>query len=317
VRALVKRQERPLSCRDMYPFVRVCWRIESIDLCDAGKWVTDSSLAALACVASLTSVRLTACKFISDAGLSFAARLPALRTLDVSWTEVGDEGVTNLARCTSLTSLNLTGLANFSDRGVSALLALTSLERLSLACTPITDAALDYLTYYTRYPDAGPAHYGVHNLKWLELSNTKIGDTGTGKLVAIIEEGTPYGRVFKQLEYLALSSTNNVTTAQVRQVRTKYNFDAPLPNAPRTLAKSNGIALEAQTWVMRLAPSERALVAPSRSWEQERVVAYVAQYTKEMAASVEVIRRLTAADDGSGPPMNAPEEDTFKRQRVA
>ena len=46
VRAQVKRQERSLSCRDMYPFVRACWRVESLDLCDAGKWVTDASLQA-------------------------------------------------------------------------------------------------------------------------------------------------------------------------------------------------------------------------------------------------------------------------------
>ena len=95
-------------------------------------------------------------------------------------------------------------------------------------------------------------------------------------------------------------------------------FDAPLPNAPRTLAKSNAVALDAQQWVLRLPPTERALTAPSRSWEQERIVAYVAAYTKEMAASAEVIRRLEAADRG-GPPMNAPEPSgpEPKRARVA
>ena len=50
VKAAVKRQERPVACRDMFPFVRACWRVESVDLCDAGRWVTDDSLAALACV---------------------------------------------------------------------------------------------------------------------------------------------------------------------------------------------------------------------------------------------------------------------------
>ena len=321
LRAYVKRQERPLVCKDMIPFVRACWRIESLDLCDASRWVSDASLQALASVPTLTSVRLTSCKHITDAGLSFAPKLPALQTLDVSWTEVGDAGVTaSISRCASLTSLNLTGLAGLSDSGVSALLTLTKLERLSLACTKISDAALDYLTYYTRYPDAGPAHMGVHNLKRLELSSTQITDTGAGKLVAVIEEGKPYGKVFKQLEYLALSSTHQVTPPQVRQLRTKYGFDAPLPNAQRTLAKSNAVALDAQQWVLRLAPTERTLTAPSRSWEQDRVVAYVAQYTKEMAASVEIIRRLTAADAG-GPPMNPPglagPAADPKRQRVA
>lgn len=312
----------------MHPFVRSCWRVTSLDLCDAGKWVTNASLQALACVPSLTSIRLTACRFITDAGLDFATRLPLLTALDVSWTEVGDDGVAaHLSRCVGLTSLNLTGLSRLSDSGVSQLLGLTRLERLSLACTPIGDPALDYLTYYTRYQDAGPAHLGLHQLRRLELSSTRITDTGAGKLVATIEEGTPYGKVFKQLEYLALSSTSGVNTAQVRQLMTKYGFDAPLPNAPRTLAKSNAVALDAQQWVLRLPPTERALTAAARSWEQDRVVAYVAQYTKEMAASVEIIRRLTAADDGTGPPMNvvvagpanvqASGAVAAKRQRVA
>ena len=307
LRAAAKQQERPLKCKDLFPFVRSVWSIHTLDLSDAARWVTDASLHALACVPSLASVRLTACRFITDEGLSFAPKLPQLHTLDVSWTEVGDAGLAaSLARCAaSLTSLNLTGLSAVTDQGVSSLLALTKLERLSLASTSITDAALDYLTYYTRYPDAGPAHIGVSSLKRLELSSCRLTETGVGKLVAVVEDGKPYGKVFKQLEYLALSSTPNVPPSSVMQVKVKYGFDAPLPNAQRTLAKSNGVALDAQQWVLRLSPSaDRPLPAPSRSWEQERVVAYVAQYTKEMAAAQDVIRRLTAADMG-GPPMNA------------
>ena len=51
-----------------------------------------------------------------------------------------------------------------------------------------------------------------------------------------------------------------------------------------------------QAWVLRLSPTDRQLSAPSRTWEQDRVVAYIAQYTKEMAASHEVIRMLSAMD---------------------
>ena len=68
--------------------------------------------------------------------------------------------------------------------------------------------------------------------------------------------------------------------------------------------------------MLRLSPTERALPTPNRTWEADRVVAYVAQYTKEMAASVDVIRRLTDADHG-GPPMNPDAEQGAKRQRVA
>ena len=104
----------------------------------------------------------------------------------------------------------------------------------------------------------------------------------------------------------------------MRQLRTKYGFDAPLPNAPRTLAKSNAVALDAQGWVLRLPPSNRQLPVESRSWEQERVVAYVAQYTKEMAQSAEVVKMLTAADHGlAQPPPPPPGASDAKRPRCA
>lgn len=64
-------------------------------------------------------------------------------------------------------------MAGITDRGVAALLGLNKLTRLALGCTSITDAALDYLTYYTRYPDAGKSGLGVSALEWLELSNTR------------------------------------------------------------------------------------------------------------------------------------------------
>eukprot|EP00966_Prymnesium_polylepis_P086833 2009657-Prymnesium_polylepis.1 len=70
----------------MYPFVRTCWQVEALDLSDGGKWLLDLSLGALRYAPSLRSVRLTACRFVSDDGLAFAPGLQ-LHTLDVSWTQ--------------------------------------------------------------------------------------------------------------------------------------------------------------------------------------------------------------------------------------
>lgn len=81
-----------------------------------------------------------------------------------------------------------------------------------------------------------------------------------------------------------MHSLNIVTL--LLQVRVKYGFDAPLPNAQRTLAKSNAVALQAADWVIRFRPTkERQLPAPTRTWEQARLVAYVASYTREMAGA--------------------------------
>lgn len=310
LKAQQSQQGAPVSCAAMYPFVRDVWRVELLDLSDSGKWITDVSLQALGYVTTLRSLRLTACRFVTDDGLGFLSRLQ-LDTLDVSWTLVSDVGMGAVAQCPSLTSLNLTGLRSLTDRGVASLISITGLRRLALACTGITDAALDYLTYYTRYPDAASGSQGLSELAWLELSNTRLTDTGVGKLVAIIEDGKPYGKVFKKLEYLALSMTNGVGPSAVRQVRVKYGFDTPLPNAQRTLAKSNAVALEARDWVIRFMPTkDRQLPVATRSWGQVRMLGYIAQYTKEMAAATEAL----AHTGGNPPPSSGP---PAKQQRVS
>jgi len=290
----------PVSCSAMFPFVRHCWRVEKLDLSDSGRWVVSSALQALAYLTSLRQVRLTACRFVGDEGLAALCGLP-LHTLDISWTAVTDAGMAYVARYPHLTSLNLTGLP-IGDNAVASLLGVRALQRLSLACTSITDAALDYLTYYTRYPDASKG-LGLHDLSWIELSNTRITDSGVGKLVAIMDaDGKPYGKVFKRLEYLALSMTNGVGPAAVRQVKLKYELDTPLPNAQRTLAKSNAVALEARDWVIRFNPTkERQLPSVSRSWEQARVLNYVAQYTKEMDAAAATTAALNRGSGDDGP----------------
>ena len=198
----------PLPCAAMYPLVRAAWQVEALDVSDAGKWLTDTSLQALAYLPSLRSVRLTACKFVSNDGLAPLAALPHLETLDVSWSQVNDVGLkASVARCANLTSLNLTGLAEVTDDGVAALLGLTKLRRLALCCTGIGDAALDYLTYYTRFPEAVAAGLGLHGLEWLELSNTRLTDVGVGKLIAIVEDGVPYGKVRTELSHIHLLGT--------------------------------------------------------------------------------------------------------------
>lgn len=304
----------PITCAAMYPFVRTCWQVEALDLSDGGKWLLDLSLGALRYAPSLRSVRLTACRFVSDDGLAFTPGLQ-LHTLDVSWTQVTDNALgTHLARCPTLTSLNFTGNAAVTDRGVASILGLTGLQRLALCATGITDASLDYLTYYTRYPDTQKGVQGIDGLKWLELSNTAISDTGVGKLVATLDEdGKPYGKVFKSLEYLGLSMTNGVGPAAIRQVKMKYGLDTPLPNAQRTLAKSNAVALDARDWVIRFCPTkDRQLPAPQRSWEQARMVNYIAQYTKEMNESASVLARLNAGLPPQQPSGGEPDSKRLK-----
>ena len=39
----------PVPCAAMYPLVRASWQIQTLDLSDAGKWITDTALQAGIC----------------------------------------------------------------------------------------------------------------------------------------------------------------------------------------------------------------------------------------------------------------------------
>ena len=166
----------PVPCAAMYPLVRAAWQVLSLDLSDAGKWITDTALQAglrptrtptsnpplaqprqasphqphrsttpapphqphpsptaptpphlrphrtnasphrasattraprpaqaLAYLPSLRSVRLTACKFVSNDGLAPLAALPNLETLDVSWSQAPTPKALSLSLSLSLT----------------------------------------------------------------------------------------------------------------------------------------------------------------------------------------------------------------------
>ena len=123
--------------------------------------------------------------------------------------------------------------------------------------------------------------------------------------------------MFKQLTYLALSMTGGVSPATVGRVKHKYGLDTPLPNAQRTLAKSNAVAQQARDWVIRFMPKkDRQLPTVERSWEESRAMSYVAQYTKELASANETLRLLNqgcvAGDRGAAEDLDPAQ----KRQRV-
>ena len=64
-----------------------------------------------------------------------------------------------------------------------------------------------------------------------ELSSTALTDTGVLKLIATVDKGTPYGKVFKSLEYLALSSTPQelFSSAVAGRVASSLGVGSPKP----------------------------------------------------------------------------------------
>jgi hypothetical protein len=298
---------RPVTCSELYPFVRSHWQLRSLDLTDCREWLVDHSLGALNYVLTLSMFTLIGALQVSDAGMAFLGRQRSLVEVDVSWCAgLSDSFLAHLMHLkATLRSLNVTGLPRITDAGVGAVIQLVGLQRLGLGSTSVTDQALDYITYYSRYPS--PGQPGLQHLEWLSLAGTRITDTGLGKLCA-----TQGGVVFKKLRLLGLSSTSGVGGRAVNDVRLKYGLIAPLPNAPRTLASTNRDAMLGEAWQTRTAPADDRKQLAGRlldgrpveaSWLEDGIRRYMRQFMREMMAQPGV---AAPAEIGGGATASAP-----------
>eukprot|EP00964_Phaeocystis_antarctica_P080023 scaffold49912_cov66-Phaeocystis_antarctica.AAC.7 len=151
------------------------------------------------------------------AGLG-AGALPAMRTLMINTTYMGDAGASVLATALGrgalprLESLAL-GNAGIGDAGLVALAPALrrqpALEELNLTGNPIGDEGLAALV--APPPPAGalpPPTGGLTKLKTLNLNRTQITDAGCAALAAALDSGA-----FPALEVLALNSIPASTAA--------------------------------------------------------------------------------------------------------
>lgn len=126
----------------------------------------------------------------TNAALSLAAQLPAVRELEVvalPWQDFNDVGLAYVARMTQLTQLQLVG-PNISNYGVAQLAGLSSVEQLAIDA-PISDGALDSIGKMRRLrlldlhgaQVTGPGLSrlaGLDQLEFLVLDQTPVGDAG-------------------------------------------------------------------------------------------------------------------------------------------
>ena len=112
---------------------------------DAHGQMTDEAMERISHLEHLTTLRLGGSKALTDAGVRHLSRMPQLRHLDLSGTQV-------------------------TDRGVEALRDLPNLETISLSWTAITDAGTPHLTHCER-------------LRRVDLGGTRTGD-GTIRALA-------------------------------------------------------------------------------------------------------------------------------------
>jgi Leucine-rich repeat (LRR) protein len=113
---------------------------------------------------------------LDEKSLKHLKGFPALRSLNLQYTQLGEEGLQHLAGLKTLRELDL-GLVQVTDMGLRHLQGLTELTDLDLRNAPVTDGAAATLGR-------------LEKLRELGLSGTRIGDEGLRQLkrLAFLEE---------------------------------------------------------------------------------------------------------------------------------
>ncbi len=116
-----------------------------------------------------------------DETLAYLEDLPSLESLDLAFTDVGDDQLRHIAKLRHLASVILTG-TKITDNGLVHLRKLTALQGLQLGATAVTDDGLENLAALT-------------DLRVLDLSNTRVTD-----------EGLKHLKPLRKLQHLVLSN---------------------------------------------------------------------------------------------------------------
>ncbi len=190
--------------------------------------LSDSGLKTILDKASgtrITSISLSNCKKITDAGLAHLAELPSLYSLNLSMCDnITDAGLAHLAKLTLLSSLDLRRCTNITDAGIAHLSKLALLSSLNLSiCPNITDVGLAHLATLTLLSSldlSGWSHIPVSSrgLNW----NENITDAGLAHLSKLTA-----------LRSLNLSACINITDAGLAHLATLTSLSSLLLDYPR------------------------------------------------------------------------------------
>ncbi|CAM9973500.1 unnamed protein product, partial [Discosporangium mesarthrocarpum] len=261
--------------------------VRSIDLSGVGAALSDDALREIAHSCSrghLEEINLSGCLGVSDKGVgSLANSCRFLTSLSLSSCPLLTNKMTfDLGRyLTSLTSLSLAGAPRITGSGAAYLVAsLPNLERLSFArCSLVGDEVLLALSpaRNSHGPSETACDKAVDNsasgcsiggtlgcasfntdteaqcrarLCYLDLSGTAVSEAGV--LSGLGGSGGKCSDNYRvlsppRLEFLSLSATGvgkRLTASLAREA----NMPATLPDAPKTMARSNRALLEGLKW---------------------------------------------------------------------
>lgn len=108
---------------------------------DAHGQMTDEVLGSIASLSTVTSLRLGGSKALTDAGVLHLAKMPQLRHLDLSGTQVTDRGLDVFRDLPQLEVISLSG-TRVTDAGVASLARCDRLECVDLGWTHTGDGAI-------------------------------------------------------------------------------------------------------------------------------------------------------------------------------
>jgi beta-lactamase regulating signal transducer with metallopeptidase domain len=138
-------------------------------------------------IAHLTGLKTLKLSFtnVGDAGMKYVIALKSLEYLDTT-SQITDKGMAYVSQLTSLKSLGLFGPSRITDAGLQHISKMTSLEELALAGESMGDEGLIYLCNLPR-------------LEYLRLHGTNFGDYGMvhlKKLPSLKRLSFPQGKAF-------------------------------------------------------------------------------------------------------------------------
>ena len=111
---------------------------------DANGQMTDEVLERISRLEHVTSLRLGGSKRLTDTGVRHLARMPGLRLLDLSGTQVTDGGLEVLRELSALESVSL-AWTGVTDAGIAHLSRCQQLQRIDLSATLTGDGAIGAL----------------------------------------------------------------------------------------------------------------------------------------------------------------------------
>jgi ankyrin repeat protein/Leucine-rich repeat (LRR) protein len=106
--------------------------------------MTDDAMQRISHLADLTALRLNGSKALTDAGVRHLSRMPQLRHLDLSGTQVTDRGLESLRDLPNLQTISLPWTA-ITDAGIASLAQCQHLTRVDLSGTATGDGAIKVL----------------------------------------------------------------------------------------------------------------------------------------------------------------------------